>query len=76
MQGSPLFSPDGKHVAYAAKNRNKWLVVVDGRPGPECGFIVRGGPTFHADGVLEYLAVKLVGKKKTLHRIKHVPVRK
>lgn len=31
----PIFSPDGKRVAYAAKNGEKWLVVVDGHAGEE-----------------------------------------
>ncbi|GAG22746.1 unnamed protein product [marine sediment metagenome] len=39
-----------------------------------------GGPTFHANGVLEYLAVKKVGKKTDkkgiLYRVKHVPAAK
>jgi Tol biopolymer transport system component len=30
-----VFSPDGKRVAYAAKNGEKWLVVVDGHAGEE-----------------------------------------
>ena len=32
---SLIFSADGKRVAYAAQKGTKWLVVVDGQPGPE-----------------------------------------
>jgi len=32
--------------------------------------IIKNGPTFRADGVLEYLAIK----GKTLYRVRHVPV--
>ncbi len=63
-------------MAYAAKKGEKWVVIIDGQPGPEYDRIIAGGPTFHADGVLEYLAVKKAGEKKALYRVKHVPVRK
>jgi hypothetical protein len=33
--GSPLFSADSKHMALAARNGEKWLVIVDGKPGTE-----------------------------------------
>jgi Tol biopolymer transport system component len=31
--GPPVFSPDGKHVAYSAYKYDKWLVVLDGVEG-------------------------------------------
>ncbi len=30
--GSLTFSADARHLAYAAKSAEKWLVVVDGQP--------------------------------------------
>ena len=58
----PIFSPDGKRVGYGAQKGAKWLVVVDGQAGPEYEWIAKGGPTFHADGTLEFLAVKSGGQ--------------
>jgi Tol biopolymer transport system component len=63
------FSPDGKHVAYLAVKDKKCLVVIDGQEGPEYEVIVKGGPTFRADGTLEYLAIK----SSSLYRVKHKP---
>ena len=31
----PVISPDGEHVAFAAKRDGKWCVVVDGQEGPQ-----------------------------------------
>ena len=45
----PIFSADGKHVAYAALAKNKWRVVVDGREGPEYQDF-RQPPAFSPDG--------------------------
>lgn len=67
--GTPVFSPDSKRVAYLAVKDKKCLVVIDGQAGPEYGMIVKGGPTFQADGTLEYLAIKSSG----LYRVKHRP---
>ncbi|TFG67134.1 MAG: hypothetical protein E4H27_09355, partial [Anaerolineales bacterium] len=30
-EGTLRFSPDGRHVAYAARTGDKWLAVVDGK---------------------------------------------
>lgn len=51
-------SPDGCHVAYAARRGDKWRVVVDGQLGPEYDDIARNGPSFHPDGTLEWLACR------------------
>ena len=39
---STIFSPDSQHVAYAAKQGAKWLVVEDGKPGPAYDGIMNG----------------------------------
>ena len=44
-------------------------MVLDGRKGPAYGQIVEHGPTFRADGTLEYLAFK----GGSIYRVKHVP---
>ncbi len=36
------FSPDSRHVAYAAKQGDKWQVLVDGKPGPAYDEIYMG----------------------------------
>jgi len=66
------FSPDSKHVAYSAKRGEKWRVIIDGEVGPEYDIIVRNGPSFNSDGVLEYLGTK----ENTLYRVKHTPAKK
>ena len=45
---------------------------MDGKEGPAYDGIIPNGPTFRADGVLEYLAVK----GDDLFRVKHVPIKK
>ena len=66
--GGPVFSPRGQHVAYAARKDGKCFVVLDGRAGPKYDQ-VWGGPSFHPDGRLEYLA----SRKGILYRVRHVP---
>jgi hypothetical protein len=58
-------------VAYGAGKGKKCFVVLDGRAGPEYDQMW-GGPSFHADGRLEYL----VSRKGILYRVKHVPAAK
>ena len=48
--GLALFSPDGKHVAYAAKKGAKAVVVLDGREGPEFDQIGVSYVLFSPDG--------------------------
>jgi WD40 repeat protein len=45
-----VFSPDSKHLAYAAKRSGKWVVVVDGQEGAEYHDIGVGSPAFSPDG--------------------------
>jgi WD40 repeat protein len=45
---APIFSSDGKHVAYEARVGDSWYVVLDGQPGPAYGSI--RGLTFSPDG--------------------------
>jgi Tol biopolymer transport system component len=50
---SLALSPDGKRVAYAANIGKKWLVVVDGKAGPEVDggkFSAPPGLSFSPDG--------------------------
>jgi hypothetical protein len=65
----PTFSPDSKHVAYEAKKGEKYLTVLDGRPGTEYDEIFGYSLTFNPDGTLEYLAAK----DKSLYRVKYIP---
>ena len=52
----PVFSPDGKHLAYAARSNWKWRLVLDGKDGPEHEGI-DSAPIFSSDGKLvAYLA--------------------
>jgi len=54
MSESPVFSPDGTHLAYAACRGGKWFVVRDGVPGEEYDNVAR--LAFSPDG--EHLAFK------------------
>ena len=55
----PKFSPDGKHLTYAAKNGKKLVVVVDGQPAAEYDEIFGYSPIFSPDGKhLAYVARK------------------
>jgi len=69
VKGSLHFSPSGEHLAYAATKGDEWFVVLDGKEGPKYDGIIPNGPTFQADGTLEYLAFKY----SVLFRIKHSP---
>jgi hypothetical protein len=64
-----MFSPDSRHVAFAAQKGQKRVVVVDGRASEEYDGL--GPPIFAADGVLEYLAMK----EGSLYHVQYAPVR-
>jgi hypothetical protein len=72
---SIVFSKDSRHVAYAAKTPRpfggKWVVVLDGVPGPECDCLGQTRATFLPDGTLQYLAVR----DRTMVRVRLVPAR-
>jgi Tol biopolymer transport system component len=53
------FSPDSKHLAYAAKRNGKWVMVVDNKEGAEYDSIGLGSPAFSPDGKrMVYSALK------------------
>ena len=67
----PVFSPDGKNMAYVANDNKKFFVVVNGEPGHRYDNIIQGGPSVKNDGTAEYLALK----EETIYRVKHAPVK-
>jgi hypothetical protein len=70
VASSPIFSPDGKHVALGAfgvTNGQDLLVVIDGHTGAEYGSLAQD-PFFGSDAVLEYLAAR----KGSLYRVKYI----
>ena len=48
--GPPVFSPDGKHLAYAAVRGGSNLIVVDGVEGATCDQVGGGTLVFSPDG--------------------------
>jgi WD40 repeat protein len=62
------FSPDSKHYAYFARDRNL-VVVLDGKIAGMFTSLAKGGPYFHPDGTLEYLGAR----NGTLYRTTHTP---
>ncbi|MDO8586367.1 MAG: hypothetical protein Q7T82_04945 [Armatimonadota bacterium] len=67
----PVFSQDSKHLAYLAKEGEKWVVVIDGRPGPAYERVFTMDPIqIQTDGAVEYLAYR----SNVLYRVKHIPV--
>jgi Tol biopolymer transport system component len=66
---SPLiFSPDSKHLAFAALKKDQWSVYVDGTAGPAFAAIA-AGPVLLKDGRLEYLAIQKDGATDKLMRV-------
>ncbi len=46
--GKPVFSPDGKRIAYRVREGDKWFIIVDGKKGEK--FDKVGDPVFSPDG--------------------------
>lgn len=63
------FSPDSKHVAYAALRAQKQYVIVDGQSSLAYNDVGDLSPVFDADGVLEFLAIRT----NSLYRVKFTP---
>jgi hypothetical protein len=62
--GRPVFSPDGKRVAYGAIAGNKKFVVVDGKEGP--AFASVGEPEFSPDSSKIAYVAKADKKRYTI----------
>jgi hypothetical protein len=59
--GTPVFSPDGRHVAYRAFHKNRWHMVVDNTEGDEYESMLNS-PIFSPDNQrVSYIAGR--GKK-------------
>lgn len=63
------FSPNSRHISYYADTGSGLAVVLDGEVAGTYDSLARGGPHFHPDGTLEYLAM-LRGR---LLRVRHTP---
>jgi Tol biopolymer transport system component len=74
--GAPVFSPDGKRLAYIAQEGGQRFVVLDGKPGARYEAVYKGTLTFSPDSRrLAYFAGKggmravvLDGAEGTPHR--------
>jgi hypothetical protein len=51
-----LFSPDGKHCAFAYTKAHKWYVVLDRHDPAACDVLICT-PAFAADDTLNYIAI-------------------
>jgi hypothetical protein len=59
--GVPVFSREGRHLAYLAGLGDKWFIVMDGKKGRTYDFILgstRGGVYFETENSLYYLAMQ------------------
>lgn len=62
----PQFSPDSRHVAYSARQGDRWVVLLDNQPvGSRYEMVVHGGPSFRKDGTLEFLGMR----QRVLYRV-------
>jgi Tol biopolymer transport system component len=50
VEGTPLFSPDGKRIVYGSRKGSDWRLVVDGKEGKAYRRIV-SPPAFSPDGL-------------------------
>jgi hypothetical protein len=69
-KGTPVFSPDGRHLAYLAGKGKKQFMVVDGEKGPVCDGIIRNGGRMGHSGGLAYLA----HENGVLYCVQHIPL--
>lgn len=57
--GVLVFSPDSRRIAYGARNQNKAVVIVDGKPGKQYDHIWRGDIIFSPDSKrVMYVAIE------------------
>jgi Tol biopolymer transport system component len=56
IPAGPFFSPDSRHVVYAAMRDQSCFVVIDGDPGPAYRALLTN-PAFHADGGVEFIVI-------------------
>jgi hypothetical protein len=58
-KGTPIFSPDSKHLAYLARRGEKWFVVIDGEEGKEYdGFLLGSKLVFDSPKSFHTLAIR------------------
>jgi hypothetical protein len=59
VKGTPVFSPDSKHLAYMARRGGKWFVVIDGEEGKEYdGFLLGSKLVFDSPKSFHTLAIR------------------
>jgi hypothetical protein len=56
-EGAPVFSADGRRVAYFSRRQAQWFAVVDGTPGPAFDG-VHSATLIAAGSGFEYLATR------------------
>jgi hypothetical protein len=68
-EGTLVFSPDSRRVAYAAQAANKWFVVVDGSEGKGYDSILGEGIIFDSSNSFHYFATRGTGIYSVIERI-------
>lgn len=61
-EGGLAISPDGKHIAYAAKKDNQWTLIVDGKPNGAYDLIEMASPVFSPDSNRIAFVAKVGGR--------------